>query len=125
MTTDIHPASLLRQVETDGICLILSGKATERRAIVDAVHATRQPIVLIQEELADGIVDGAALYMDDRRGAMLLGQHLFAQPAKHVAMLVPVIEWPAIERRQIGIQQVIEKLSAKPEFHLVHAVDES
>jgi LacI family transcriptional regulator len=105
--SQVYEASFLREIETDGVCLILSGPADKRRAVMEKIQAIDQPLVVIQEELPDHIADGASVYQDDRRGAMALAEHLMQSNPKQVAMLVPQVEWPAMVRREAGVREVV------------------
>src|SRR5215471_15052922 len=49
-------APLLSQLETDGVCALLSGDASERAALVERLRMLRMPVVLFQEPAGRGDV---------------------------------------------------------------------
>ena len=122
----VPPAALdsitvLRQIESDGICLILSGDKPARSRVIERVRDLGQPVLLIQDEVPKEITDGAAVLQDDRAGGLAIGEHLFARPARHVAMLVPAVEWSAMTRREAGVRAAMSALSDPPPFHMVRS----
>lgn len=121
---DLDDAPLLRQIESDGICLMLSGSPAQRGAIVQRVHALGQPLLLLQGEVEPGIPDAASIVQDDRGGAAVLARHLFDEPTPHAVMLVPRQPWPAMERREAGVRDVLEDLADPPAFHVLRCGNE-
>lgn len=127
---DVDKASFMRLIETDGICLILSGPEMVRRRVMDKVSAIEQPLIVIQEELPDAVTDGACVYLDDRRGAKALArtiipQAICQQKICQVAMLVPMTEWPAMARREAGIREALAEMDAAARFKIVRSPSES
>ncbi|MBM3536080.1 MAG: LacI family transcriptional regulator [Alphaproteobacteria bacterium] len=116
---------LLQRLETDAICVMLSGAAGARREILKQVAALGQPVVVVQDALPDDVADGCSLIQDDFGGGVQLARHLFDARAKQVALLVPKAEWPAMERREAGIRSVIERLARPPALRTVYCGDES
>ena len=101
-----RPAPLLAQVETDALCILLSGGAATRTAALGAVAALRQPVVLLQETRGD-LPDCCLVRQDDHRGGVLLGEHLRPRlpEAPRVLFLRPGAEWDAQDRRAAGLRQ--------------------
>ena len=98
---EVEQASFLRNIETDGVCMVLSGSRATRRRVAERVVATNQPLVMMQEEVPDDIRDAASIYFDDRGGGRELARTLVASgDVRHVLFLVPALEWPAMQRRQ-------------------------
>lgn len=116
--------SMLRQVESDGVCLMLSGDAGARRAIIDRMTALRQPVVLIQDRMPSDAPDCASVLQDDFEGGRAIAEHLFDGAARHAVMLAPEIEWPAMERREQGVRAVLAERGGDIRFHLVRGRDE-
>lgn len=104
---EVEQASFLRAIETDGVCMVLSGSRKTRRTVIEKVAATNQPLVMMQEEVPDDIRDGASIHFDDRGGARQLASLLVGNGVRHVAFLVPALEWPGIQRREAGLREVI------------------
>jgi LacI family transcriptional regulator len=79
-----HLASLplLRRIESDGICLLTSGTAEQRYQTIEQLAALGQPLVLIQDELPDGIADACPALVQSLKQACrdaaafcLMGRH--------------------------------------------------
>jgi LacI family transcriptional regulator len=116
---------LLQRIETDAICVMLSGAEAERRAILAQVAALGQPVVVFQDSLPEDVADGCSLIQDDFAGGVAIARHLFDARARQVALLWPKAVWPAMERREAGIRSVLARLSQPPALHLVYSTDES
>jgi LacI family transcriptional regulator len=99
-----HSAPLLARVETDALCLQMSGSAKVRSAVLQAVEKLRQPVVLLQETQCD-LPDCCLVRQDDRGGGAMLGAYLAARlpPAPRVLMLRPGAEWDAQAERAAGL----------------------
>lgn len=121
---DLASLPLLRRIESDGICLLTSGPAAQRRQTIAQVAALGQPLVLIQDELPDSVVDGCSLIQDDNGGGAEIAHHLFQRACKQVVMLLPSVSWAAMERREAGVRSVLEAMKRPPAFHVVHCGDE-
>ena len=117
--------SLLKRIESDGICLLTSGGLAERRRTITQVAALGQPVVLIQDEIPDSVADGCSLIQDDAAGGAELARHLFARPCRHAVMLLPAVAWAAMERREAGVRAVLAGLAKAPAFHVVRCGDEA
>ena len=117
--------SLLKRIESDGICLLTSGGLAERRRTITQVAALGQPVVLIQDEIPDSVADGCSLIQDDAAGGAELARHLFERPCRHAVMLLPTVAWAAMERREAGVRAVLAGLAKPPAFHVVRCGDEA
>jgi len=115
---------LLRRIESDGICLLTSGPPAQRRKTITQVAALGQPLVLIQDELPDSIVDGCSLTQNDAGGGAEIAHHLFQRDCRHAVMLLPSVSWAAMERREAGVRSVLEQMARPPAFHVLHCGDE-
>lgn len=112
---EVEQASFLRNIETDGFCMVLSGSRSTRRRVVERIAATNQPLVILQEEVPDEVRDAASIHFDDRGGARELARALVTDEVRHVLFLVPALEWAAMQRREGGIREI---LAARPEVRL-------
>jgi len=121
---DLASLPLLRRIESDGICLLTSGAAEQRRQTILQVAALGQPLVLIQDELPDSVVDACSLIQDDTGGGAEIARHLFQRSCKHAVMLLPSVPWAAMERREAGVRAVLQKMARAPAFYVVHCGDE-
>ncbi len=69
--------------------------------------------------------DACALLQDDHGGGRLVAEHMFAEPCRHPVMLVPGLRWPAMERRERGIREVMRERGVSAPLRLVRCGDES
>ena len=115
---------LLQRIETDAICVMLSGGEADRRQTLKQVAALGQPVVVIQDTIPAEVDDGCSLIQDDVAGGADLARHLFSRPSRHAILLVPKVEWPAMVRREAGIRSVLSRLARAPAFHVVRTGDE-
>jgi LacI family transcriptional regulator len=95
---------MLRHVECDGMCLVASGPAKERKRILARVASLSVPVVVIQDDGAPG--DVCSVMLDDTGGADAIARHLALAPPRSVAMLVPRVEWPAMVRREAAVRKI-------------------
>lgn len=97
-------APLLSRVETDALCVLLSGTCAARKAALRAVAALRQPIVLLQETRGT-LPDCCLVRQDDRGGGAMLGTYLAERlpEAPRVLALRPGAEWDAQAERAAGL----------------------
>jgi LacI family transcriptional regulator len=121
---DLASLPLLRRIESDGICLLTSGAAAQRRETIAQVAALGQPLVLIQDELPDSITDACALIQDDTGGGAEIARHLFQRSCRQAVMLVPSVAWAAMERREAGVRSVLATMARPPVLHVVRCGDE-
>lgn len=116
----LEQAPLLSQLETDGVCALLSGDAEERAALVERVRSLRVPLVLFQEPAGRG--DVCVIRQDDRGGAAALAQLVSDKGAQRIMMLLPRVEWPAMVEREAGARAAAAARGAT--FHAVRCADE-
>lgn len=121
---EVEQASFLRNIETDGVCMVLSGAKTTRRKVIERVAASSQPLVTMQEAVPDDIKDAAGIHFDDRGGARELTRALVATGVRHVLFLVPALEWAAMLRREAGIREVLGSAD-NVRLSIVKSADES
>jgi len=107
-------APLLSQIQTDGVCAVLSGPASQRRTLVNRVVNLRMPLVLIQEAAdQEGV---SSVRQDDHGGAVEIARYVVAKGARSLMFLAPGQEWPAISERIAGVRQVCTAVGARLEI---------
>ncbi len=121
---------LLARVETDALCLVGCGAPGELASLLDQLLRLGQPVALLQDELPDGAGDACAFLQDDWEGGRAVARHMFARsaasnPCRHPVMLAPSLRWPAMERREAGIREVMAALRVAASLHVVRCGDES
>ena len=114
-------APIVAQLQTDGVCSIMSGSARERRALIERVVALDVPLVLIQEPYDHPSV--CSVRQDDRYGARLIAERLIMRGSKRLMFLAPSEEWPAIIERHRGTRDVCDEHGAT--LQVVTCGDES
>lgn len=123
----------MQRIETDGLCVFLSGSVRQRQQIAQQLLALGQPTAFVQEDraLLQGVEgttsDVCTALQDDFGGGVAVGRHLLLEGGspRHAAMLVPGVEWPAMALREAGFRSVLTKLEEPPAFHVIRCGDES
>ncbi len=97
-------APLLAQLQTDGVCAILSGPPERRIALVERLIRLHVPLVLIQERSdIEGI---CSVRQDDHGGALQIARYLIERGARRLVFLAPGEEWPAMNERIAAVREV-------------------
>jgi DNA-binding LacI/PurR family transcriptional regulator len=109
---EFRNSPLIRDLRTDAFCVMLSGRDSERRGILDTLAGLNQPIVLFQERPSNAVADVCAIRQDDRNGGRMLAEHLLELGARRILFLAPALTWPAISERVKGIRQALAASSS-------------
>jgi len=120
---ELGKSPLLNQIETDGVCALLSGSPRERAAVVALLRDLRQPLVLFQEHRAPKADDVCIVRQDDFAGGFAVGRQFIG--LKHVIMLVPGAEWPAMSERKRGVIAGLSKGGRSAKLRILRCGDES
>lgn len=121
---------MMQRIETDALCVFLAGTRAERQRLLADLAALGQPLVLLQEDLAEfegggsGLSDVCALVQDDFGGGAEVARHVLEGGARRIAMLVPGAVWSAMERREAGVRAVLARQADPPALDLVRCGDE-
>ncbi len=114
---DLAKSSLLRLVRTDGMCLMLSGKPAQRRAMIASVQRLNQPLIVFYERSAYDGDDLCLIRQNDRRGGVLLAEHLFERGARRIMVVKMVLnQWSSVDERVAGIRSVAAKRGGQMEI---------
>ncbi len=112
LASRLSQSRLIRQRQSDGICVLPSGDKSVRRQIVRTVAATGQPVVQLLEALPRRHADGCAVMQDDRRGARMLAEHVLGKGARRILCMKQTHnQWQAVVERVAGIGQAVEKFA--------------
>lgn len=103
----VGSSRLVRNVRTDGFCVMLSGSPRQRANCLDIFLGAGQPVVLFQETIKLPDVDACVIRQDDRGGGRLIGQEVLRAGARDLLMLVPKRYWPAIGERVHGVKDAV------------------
>ncbi len=116
---DLETSSLLRLVRTDGVCLMLSGKPAQRRAMLASFQRLNQPLIVFYERSikGDGGGDLCLVRQDDGQGGILLAEHLIERGARRI-MIVKIVlnQWSSVDERIRGIRSVAAKRGRQVEI---------
>jgi peptide/nickel transport system substrate-binding protein len=121
----VAQAPLMSRIETDALCLVGSGAPGDTAGLLRQLLKLGQPVALLQDDLAEIEGDLYALLQDDRAGGIFVARHMFIERCRHPVMLVPALRWPAMERREAGIREVMAELGVAAPLHIVRCGDES
>ena len=102
-------AAIFSTVGLDAICFMSCGSTRARQKMIEFLRSRRQPIVLIQETLNLEDDDIAVINQDDYSGGQMIAAHVLAKGARKLLLIVPSMEWPAIEERRRGIEAAIRE----------------
>ena len=120
----IDQAAIVRNFAVDGFCVIMSGTPEARRRIIDSLVRLDQPIVLIQEPIAPPDGDICIVRQDDAGGGRLIADHLAARRVRRLLVIVPGLEWPAVDERVAGLRQGIAAAGGDIVIDLVETAGE-
>lgn len=109
----------LRMNGVDAVCVFCSGSPAFRRRVMKRLQLGRQPTILFQETLAVPAGDFCVIGQDDFGGSVALARHVFERGARHIALVVPSIHWPAIAERKRGIEVYLRSLDAETRLDVV------
>ncbi|MDX1574727.1 MAG: LacI family DNA-binding transcriptional regulator [Kiloniellales bacterium] len=114
---DLANSSLLRLVRTDGVCLMLSGKPAQRRAMLASVQKLNQPLIVFYERSADGSDDLCLVRQNDRQGGILLAEHLFERGVRRIMIAkIMLNQWSSVDERVKGVRSVAAKRGGEVEI---------
>ncbi|AHG64063.1 LacI family DNA-binding transcriptional regulator [Advenella mimigardefordensis] len=100
---------LLKESVVDALCLMLSGPNASRRHFLDVVHASGHPMVVFQEKPRRSLTDCCFVNQDDQGGAEALALKIVARNPQQAFILVPELQWHAIDARVKGLCTVLDK----------------
>ena len=112
----LEHTNVVRNSDTDGICVMLSGPRAERLGCLKRIAELGEPVVVFQEPLTRRPDDVCVIRQDDRGGARALARRVLGKGARQLLMLVPRLQWPAIEERERGIRDAIKASKVKAAF---------
>jgi LacI family transcriptional regulator len=107
---DLERSSLLRLVRTDGMCVLLAGQPPARRAMLASIEKLNQPLIVFHERVDSDIEDLCCIHLDDRKGGVLLAEHVFRRGARRLMIVeMELNRWQCVAERVLAIQAVAEK----------------
>ncbi len=114
---------LIRDIRTDGICILMSGSDRIRREIMDTMLALGQPLVVFQDNLRFSHADVCCIRQADRVGGRALGRAVLQAGARRLLVAAPETNWPAIVERIKGIKEAIREAGGSATLRVVSCGD--
>jgi LacI family transcriptional regulator len=108
----------------DALCLVNCGPAKTRARNIEYVKSLGRPVVLLQETLEVADEEVAVINQDDFSGGSMIAEHVLSRGAKRLLMLVPSMEWPAIEERRRGIESAVGERGKGTSLEVLECPDE-
>lgn len=106
---DLGKTVALRQISVDGFCLLLSGDQEHRTRTISQVVKLGHPVVLVQETGQRASGDICVVRQDDVDGGRQICEHLLARGSRRILVVLPRLEWPALEARLEGIRKTAKR----------------
>mgnify|MGYP003981699111 CR=1 FL=1 len=104
----LSASTLIRQRQTDGLCVLPTGSLATRKEIIRTVAGTGQPFVLLLESLPRAWPDACCVLQTDRQGARELARHVLERGARDLVVLKQSHNhWQAVAERQVGIEEAV------------------
>ncbi len=123
--TEVPHAPLIRQLHTDGLCMLMAGTFNPKSALAQALESLAQPLVLFQQEQADLGKDICVLRQDDFEGGRMIAKHLIDRGSRRIVAVIPQPEWPAMKARLNGIRAEVERAPSTTTLTVLTSIDES
>lgn len=122
---EVPQAPLIRQLHTDGLCMLMAATFTPQSPVAQALESLGQPLVLFQQEGSDIGKDICVLRQDDFEGGRMIAKHLIHRGAGRLVAVMPQPEWPAMKARLSGLRYEVERAPRATTLTVLTSVDES
>ncbi|MFK7940991.1 MAG: LacI family DNA-binding transcriptional regulator [Roseovarius sp.] len=117
-------SGMFRNVQSDGMCVLLSGSDDQRARQFDLVRALQQPTVLFLEEPDTDSDTICTVMQDDYAAARTLTRHVLKRrPASVVVLTSGENEWAAVNQRVAGMADEIHASGGVDHLHIVPTGD--
>ncbi len=100
---DLRP-KLARAAELDAIAIFGFGERHQRQQDYKALAELGLPMILIGDDLVEGLPDTCFVRQDNEGGARLLAEKVVESKARRVLFVRPVHVWPAMTQRERGVR---------------------
>ena len=102
-------SNMLTNLQTDGLCVLLSGSEVQRARQFEAIEGLQQPTVLFLEAFEQKSDLLCSVMQDDEAAARRLARRVLARGPKSVLIVTSgENEWAAVNRRVAGITGEID-----------------
>ena len=122
---NLDDSMIMRSIDVGGLCIMLSGKETERQKVLEQLLSLKQPLVVFQQEVKEKNEHLCLVRQDDYYGGRLVGEHFLSKDVKDLLVLRPNQNWPAIENRIRGLYEVLSGSMIQPKITILDTLSES
>jgi LacI family transcriptional regulator len=122
---EVPHAPLVRQLHTDGLCILMAGAYNPKSALAEALGSLGQPTVLFQQNYSDAKGDVCVLRQDDFEGGRMLSAHLIERGARSIVAVFPQLHWPAMKARIDGIRHSVDAAGQSVSLTVLTSIDET
>jgi len=105
---NLSSSNLIQNIQTDGLCMMLSGSMLERKNQIESLKASNQPLLLFQQPPINSANDICIVRQDDHYGGRLLAELVIQKGARNLLMVAPEQEWPAVIERIEAIKGAVD-----------------
>ncbi len=103
-------SNMLTNLQTDGLCVLLSGSDAQRARQFEAIRGLQQPTVLFLETFEQKSDLVCSVMQDDESAARLLARRVLSRDPTSVLVLTSgENEWAAVNQRVAGIRDEVER----------------
>ena len=122
---NLGDSMIMRSIDVGGLCIMLSGTEAERLKVLEQLLSLKQPVVVFQQEVRGKNKHLCLVRQDDYYGGRLVGGHLLSKDLKDLLILRPNQNWPAIENRIRGLNEVLSNSMIQPKITILDTGSES
>lgn len=102
---------LPRLQQLDAVAVFGFGTRQERTDLYKLVAELGLPMMLIGDDLTDGLPDASFVRQENEAGAQALAETVLATGARRILFVRPDHTWPAITQRERGIRRAAEGIA--------------
>ena len=95
---------LARISQLDAIAVFAFGERAQRRADYQVLAELRLPMMLIGDDLTEGLADASFVRQENEAGARDLAETVLENGARHILFVRPLHVWPAMTQRERGVR---------------------
>ncbi len=122
--SQLDTSAMFRNVQTDGMCVLLSGSDQQRTAQFDAIKELQQPTVLFLEAFDAAPTSICSVMQDDYSAARILAKHVLKRgPGSILILTSGENEWAAVNQRVAGMSDEIRSFGQVGQLDIVPTGD--
>ncbi len=122
--SEFGTSNMFRNVQTDGMCVLLSGSDEQRAHQFDLIRELHQPTVLFLEEPDEASDAICAVMQNDYSAARTLTQHVLKRQPNSVLILTSgENEWAAVNQRVSGMRDEIRSNGSVGDLYIIPTGD--